>query len=219
MKLTIFIGSPKGEKSNSKTFMNYFIKGFMVKEGNACDVIFIKNLENLESAVQSFKKAERVLVAFPLYLDSMPAMVKSFIESLAPLCKDQDNPDIGFMLQQGFREALHSRYLERYLKKLAIRLRCEYLGTVINPSKRRFRKFYLYLLGKKFGVTGRLDSGFIRRISKPERFSKMGLLFFNFFSKRAIARSFNKILELNNAFEKRFDRPYENFTRRNRIVS
>ena len=43
----------------------------------------------------------------------------------------EGNPPVGFVVQSGFPEGLHSRYVERYLEKLAARLGSPYLGTIV----------------------------------------------------------------------------------------
>jgi len=131
MKLTIFNGSPRGKCSNTRSILEPFIDGFMSTEGNSYELAYLIHFELRDEQVALFKNASHVLLAFPLYTDAMPFVVKSFIESLEPLCGEKCNPDIGFIVQSGFPETRHSRYLERYLGKLASRLNCRYKGTVI----------------------------------------------------------------------------------------
>jgi hypothetical protein len=131
MKLTIFNGSPRGNTSNTRLILDAFIEGFMSTEGNSYELSYLIHTEKREEQVAMFRNAEHLLLAFPLYTDAMPFPVKSFIESLEPLCNEASNPDIGFIVQSGFPETVHSRYLERYLGKLALRLKCGYKGSVI----------------------------------------------------------------------------------------
>jgi hypothetical protein len=67
--------------------------------------------------VQAFTEAETVLIAHPLYTDAMPVIVKDFIEQLKPFVGRESNPTLGFILQSGFVEAAHSRYVVRYWQK------------------------------------------------------------------------------------------------------
>jgi len=83
-----------------------------------------------KDAVKLFKESDYILLAFPLYSYSMPAGVKEFIEELGPLCGGGVNKKIGFLVQFGFREAIHARALEKYLEKFTMLLKCEYLGTI-----------------------------------------------------------------------------------------
>jgi hypothetical protein len=131
MKLTIFNGSPRGNTSNTRLILDAFIEGFMSSQGNSYELSYLIHTEKREEQVEMFRNAKHVLLAFPLYFDAMPFPVKSFIESLEPLCNETSNPSILFIVQSGFPETVHSRYLERYLAKLALRLKCRYKGTVI----------------------------------------------------------------------------------------
>lgn len=215
MRLTVFNGSPRDKGSNTRLLLDSFINGFMATEGNTHELVYLNCVKDGDKFVNSFRGAEQILLAFPLYTDAMPAMVKTFIESLEPLCGREGNPGIGFVVQGGFFESVHSRYVERYLEKLASRLGCRYMGTVIKggcegmgarPSwmtKKLFRSFYE--LGKAFGETGEFDEQIVRKLAQPVRMSKFKLLLvriglLNFY--------WNSMLKKNNAFAKRFDKPY-----------
>ena len=132
MKLAVFNGSPRGKDSNTKVLLEHFINGFMKTDGNTYEVAYLIRVKDRGSFINLFQEAEQVLLAFPLYDDAMPAIVKTFIESLEPLCRREGNPDIGFIVQSGFPEAIHSRYVERYLAKLAARLGW---GLVPDPGR------------------------------------------------------------------------------------
>jgi hypothetical protein len=187
----------------------------MTNDGNSYELAYLVRVKDRESFIKLFKEAEHVLLAFPLYFDAMPAVVKTFIESLEPLCRRKGNPDIGFIVQSGFPESIHSRYVERYLEKLAKRLGCKYKGTVIRGgvegiratpdrmNRQLFKSFYE--LGKAFGETGEFDKQIVFKLAQPERLTK-----FYFWIIRLVTHKlyWDKILKENNAFEKRFARPY-----------
>jgi hypothetical protein len=215
MKLTVFNGSPRGKSSNTRVFMEHFLNGFTATEGNTYEIAYLNDAKDGDKFVRLFQEAEHVILASPLYTDAMPAAVKDFIESLEPLCHRENNPDIGFMVQSGFPEPEHSRYLERYYVKLAKRLGCRYKGTIIRGSggsargmpalmNRRLFKA-LYKLGEAFGKTGEFDKKIVADLAKPERCSKL-----QFWIMRTIGPKmmWDPMLKKNNAYEKRFDRPY-----------
>ncbi len=131
MRLTVFNGSPRGTGSNTKVYLEHFLSGFTEAEGNTYELAYLNRVKRQDEFVKMFREAEQVLLAFPLYTDAMPAMVKTFIESLEPLCGREGNPPIGFMVQCGFPEAIHIRFLEKYLEKLARRLGSTYVGTIV----------------------------------------------------------------------------------------
>jgi hypothetical protein len=215
MKLTVFNGSPRGKGSNTKVLMEHFTNGFMETGGNTYELAYLVRLKDRESFIKLFQEAEQVLLAFPLYADAMPAVVKTFIESLEPLCGREGNPDIGFVVQSGFPEPNHSRYVERYLEKLAKRLGCSYKGTVIKGgvegiratpdrmNRKLFKSFYE--LGKAFGETGEFDRQIVFELGQPERLSKF---YFRIIRLMTHKLYWDKVLKKNNAFEKRFAKPY-----------
>jgi len=215
MKLTVFNGSPRGKSSNTRVLMDHFLNGFMATEGNTYEIAYLNDVKDKDTFVRLFQEAEHVILASPLYTDAMPAVVKTFIESLEPLCQRENNPDIGFVVQSGFPEPEHSRYLERYYVKLAKRLGCRYKGTVIRDGGESIRAtpelmnrgLYksFYKIGEAFGKTDEFDKKIIASLAKPERYSRL-----RFWIMRAIGHQmyWNAMLKKNNAYEKRFDRPY-----------
>ncbi len=104
----------------------------------------------------------------PLYTDSMPALVAEFIEALEPLVGREGNPRVGFLVQSGFSEALHSRGLERYLAKLAARLGSPYAGTIVKGGGESLQAMpdealrglfaRLQSLGEQLARDGRFDA-------------------------------------------------------------
>jgi len=215
MKLTVFNGSPRGKNSNTGILLEHFLKGFMTTEGNTYESAYLVCVKESADFLKLFQEAEQVLLAFPLYTDAMPAIVKTFIESLEPLCGGKGNPDIGFIVQGGLPEATHSRYVERYLDKLSARLGCKYKGTVTRggvegvqgqPSlmtRKLFKSFYE--LGKAFGQTGEFDEQMIRNLAQPERLSRFRFWIFRLAGHHLY---WNPMLKKNKAFEKRFAKPY-----------
>ena len=215
MKLTVFNGSPRGKGSNTKILLKHFLNGFTTTEGNSCELAYLVRVKDGKEFIKLFQEAEQVLLAFPLYTDAMPAIVKTFIESLEPSCGRKGNPDIGFIVQCGFPEATHPRYVERYLEKLAARLGCKYKGTVIRGgaeiirstpawmNKNLFKSFYK--LGKTFGQTAQFDEQIVCKLAQPERLSRVKFWVFRLVGHNLY---WNPMLRKNKAFEKRFAKPY-----------
>ena len=219
MKLTVFNGSPRGKRSNTTILLEHFLKGFMETEGNSYKLKYIVNNKNEKKLIEIFKDANNIILAFPLYTDCMPGIVKSFIDSLKPLCKNKDNSSIGFIVQSGFPETYHSRFVERYLEKLAKRLKCQYIGCILKGgiegtrmmppfmTKKIFNSFYE--LGKAYGKSGKFDQTLLDRLAKPEHLSALMRLFYNFGRLFGMVNVYwDKQLKDNDAFEKRFDKPY-----------
>jgi multimeric flavodoxin WrbA len=215
MKLALFNGSPRGKTSNTRVLMDHFLNGFMKTRDNTYEVAYLKDTENKDTFVKLFREAEYVILASPLYTDAMSSLMKDFIESLEPLCKREGNPDIGFMVQSGFPEPEHCRYLERYYLKLAKRLGCRYMGTIIRgtgemvkaapPMMNRGVYKSFHKLGEAFGRTGEFDRKKLTNLARPERCSKLRYHILRTLVHRMY---WDVLLKKNNAFEKRFDKPY-----------
>jgi hypothetical protein len=140
-----------------------FLEGFG-GEGKIHHLVF---RNDLEEQVEAFRKADCIWLGFPLYTDGMTGLVKTFLEALEPLKGKSDNAPIGFLVQSGFPEALHSRYVERYLVRLAELLGSPYLGTIVKgngegtrlmPETMNRRLFEnLIVLGRELAENGCLD--------------------------------------------------------------
>jgi len=214
-RLTLFNGSPRGKRGNTPIFLNEFAQGF----GGTNEMHHLIQVNHTAQFVQAFAEAECAWIGFPLYTDAMPGMVKHFIEGLEPLVGRAKNPPVGFLIQSGFPEGLHSRYVERYLEKLAARLGSPYLGTIVKgngegvrqmpPEANRDLFVGLQSLGGGLARDGRLDPEVLARIARPERFPSYAGPFFRIFLRLPIAHSyFDGMLKKNGAYGQRFARPF-----------
>lgn len=224
MRLTVFNCSPRGKTSNTRILLEHFSDGFTTTNGNSCEIAYLNPSKSDDELVRIFQKAEHVLLAFPLYTDAMPGRVKAFIESLEHLCGAPNNPKLAFLLQSGLPEAHHSRYLERYLEKLAQRLGCVYTGTIVKggiegiqkkPSLMNRKTLQSFReLGINFGKTGMFDERLMARLANPEKLSVLqpvlsSLWWFMVKEKSGLNGLYWNIqLKKNGSFEKRFARPY-----------
>ena len=116
MRLICFNGSPRGIHSNTRLILNYFNAGLR-KGGYAEAEFYYLNRENCrDKNIKLLQAGTHIIIALPLYVDSMPSKVKRFFEDMAPLRGKLKDKHIGFIVQSGFPEPLHSRYIEKYLE-------------------------------------------------------------------------------------------------------
>jgi len=213
-RLTLFNGSPRGRRGNTPILLEQFGIGF----GGESSMHHLVRMKQTSEFVEAFANAECAVIGFPLYTDAMPAVVKYFIEALEPLAGRRDNPPLGFLVQSGFPEGLHMRYVERYLERLAERLGSSYLGTIVKgggegirimPPRANFGLFAnLKALGTGLQKEGRLYPHILKQIAIPERFPTLLGPFFRVFLRLPIAHSyFDGMLKKNEVYERRFDRP------------
>jgi len=220
MKLTVFNGSPRGPRSNSTILMTHFLDGLNASGRHETDIVYLVRIRQIDDHVRAFRKAENAVLVFPLYTDAMPGIVKTFIEALSPLAGGRGNPRLGFVVQSGFPEPHHSRFVERYLEKLARRLTCIHTGTVVRGgvegiqkmppwmTRRLFQRFYD--LGVAYGETGVFSPVLIQELVPRERLSPAVRLLYRAGGALGLTNGYwNGQLKANRAFKDRFARPYE----------
>lgn len=217
MKLMLCNGSPRGKTGNTAILLKHFSGGFAASGGeNEFEIAFLNRVADHADVAARCRKAGAVIIAFPLYADSMPAVVKDFIETLGP---GDSFPPLGFIVQSGFPEAVHSRAVERYLEKLARRLGARYIGTVVRggvegiqvmPPLMTRRLFMAFrALGRHFAVTREFHPRIVKSLAGRERFSIIGRLVFRMMRITGIAHYYwNSMLKRHGAYARRFDRPY-----------
>jgi NAD(P)H-dependent FMN reductase len=216
MQLAIINGSPRYKNSNSAILVQQFLKGF--QSNSVTTLSYLSGAENRKKAVADFASSDTVLIIFPLYTDCMPGIVKEFFEDLIKI-ESIGQKKIGFIVQSGFPESIHSIALERYLEKLTKRLGHIYLGTVIKGgvegikimppgmTKKLFSQFEQ--LGRYFAEFQNFDPQIMKQLRNPYRLSPLRIMFFKLMSKTGLTNYYwNMNLKKNNAFEKRFDKPF-----------
>jgi hypothetical protein len=191
--------------------------------GQAPEVLHLAHRAEFERAVEAFARADMVLIGMPLYTDSMPAIVKAYIEALASrvaVARDGGaKPALGFLVQSGFPEALHSRPLERYLEKLARRLGSPYAGTIVRPGGESLQvmpdkaneKLWARLrtLGGQLARNGRFGQTELKAVASVERFSALTAALVSAACRLPVMQHYwNSQLKKNGAWERRFAAPY-----------
>lgn len=215
MQLMFINASPRGTKSNTGRLLDHFIRGFLETPGNACEVEYlVKHRKNLSLLTEKFRRAENVIIGFPLYFDAMPGSVKEFLEALAPLTGQTNLPALGFMIQCGFPETAHNRFVARYCEKFTRRIGCRQLSSILKggcegldfqPPQLTQKSFELLnLLGADFGHTGKIDEELLAKLARPEHLTAQNLAQVIPFVNQAL---WDSQLENNGVLDRSFDRP------------
>jgi len=221
--LVLLNGSPRGERSNSMKMLAWVAEGWQRGGGAPPEVLYLARRAQFQRAIEAFASAHTVLLGMPLYTDAMPALVKSYIEALAPRVAaartGAANPALAFLVQSGFPEALHSRPLERYLEKLACRLGSPYAGTIVrggagalqatpDDANKKLRA-RLRTLGEQLAREGHFDNEELKVIAGVERLSPFTAVVTGWIFKLPVTQfHWNRDLRKNGAWERRFAAPY-----------
>lgn len=220
MRLLVLDGSPRGPKSNTSLLLRPFLAGFAAAGGEAAGPLHLVRPAHADDAIRAFPDAEAVLLGFPLYVDAPPAPAVAFVQRLAPFMGRPRNPAMLFLVQNGFAESLHMRPIERWLEKLARRLRAPYLGTILKPGAEGMRDRPPFMeartlrrleaLGRTLASEGQLDGRLVAALARPERLGAglLGPLRLSL-GRRVSAWWWDQQLEANGALALRDARPYE----------
>jgi hypothetical protein len=221
--LVLLNGSPRGERSNSMKMLKRVAEGWVRSGGAQPEVLHLVRRAQFQLAVEAFAGADVVLLGMPLYTDAMPALVKAYIEALTPRVEAARsggaNPTLAFLVQSGFPEAAHSRPLERYLKKLALRMGSHYAGTIVRGGGESLqampdqanRKLWARLgtLGEQLARNGRFGAAELKAVAGTERLSRFGVMIASVACRLPVFQFYwNGTLKKNGAWERRFAAPY-----------
>jgi multimeric flavodoxin WrbA len=210
-KLVIYNGSPRRTVSNSSLILNKVAEVL----GNKVEIRDLKRKEQWTEWAEAFKNEQHVMFFMPLYVHAMPSHVMAFIEKL-----QASQGELSFFVQSGFPESSQSNYLKPYFELLAHRLNRVYLGTAIkggmeslhmSPAKTQEAMIKPIVDAIANLVNeGKFNPLDIRQLAIPIRFGKAMGVIFNVLAKVGVVNHFlwDQQLKANNAYEKRFDRPY-----------
>lgn len=214
MKLAIVNGSPRGTHGNSKKITDWITRNTINQPEVTINEYYLAHHKEHELYITQLKDSQYILFIFPLYVDSMPAVVKAFFEKLAQQKESFKGKSVAFILHSGFPEALHSRLLERYVKYFSTKIMemtCH--GVVIMGGSEAIQFAPEDMFRKKISAYGCILTSILNKtnftqadlnvLSKPEKLSPASRLMIPMSNIH-----WNRQLKKNNAFKKRFDQPY-----------
>ena len=156
--LVIINGSPRVAKfSNTDKIIHSFVKG-LEGTGITWELHNLSNRKEWDAAREAFLTHERILIAFPLYVECIPGLMLEFLGTLSSERKQA--AQLSFLLHGGMDEGNEFRFCERILQGLPEQLGCSYGGTLIK--------------GGSFGIRTREDAVKAKIVAPYE---KMGRIF------------------------------------------
>lgn len=134
-KVLLLHGSPKGEKGASANIAHYVIDGMSERGGDVTSIGIYRSLDKQETfdrLVRAFDEADSVVLAFPLYIDTLPAGV---CEALTRLYRGKERMSekrrkLLAICNCGFPESRQCRSALRSCQFFAERMGMEFWGSV-----------------------------------------------------------------------------------------
>ena len=216
MHLVIISGAARPQsKSNTAKVIAAFQKGFE-ENGNTTEARYLSDLKQWKYAAEAFERYDRILIAFPLYVENIPGILLEFLSGLAP--KQTPGTKLAFLIQGGFPEASQSRCCEAFLEKLPAQLGCDYAGTLIKgdmfgtslvDEKNREKMLAPFTqMGRTFAQIGCFEKSAVDAFAGPEYMPEKQIRMYNLFG-RHISRFFmGRIAKKLGCKEKLDARPY-----------
>ena len=202
MHVLIINGSPRvKEYSNTDKILEKFIKG-MCENGTTYEQFEVSDLKQWEKIREAYYNNSKILIALPLYVECIPGLLLEFLETLKP---KNDGTGMAFILQSGFAEGIQLRCGEAYLKILAQKLGCEYLGTLVKgdnfsirffEGKQRDKVTDPYTeMGREYSINGDFRPEACKRFTGPEIFPAHIRFIVGLLQKILAPKMFKKIAE------------------------
>ena len=217
MHFVIISGATRPQsKSNTAKVIAAFQRG-VEENGNTTEVWYLSDRRQRKRAAQAFTQNDRILIAFPLYVENIPGILLEFLPGLTP--KKTPGTKLAFLIQGGFPEASQSRCCEAFLETLPAQLGCDYAGTLIKgdmfgtslvDEKNREKMLAPFTqMGRTFAQTGCFEKSAVDAFAGPEYMPEKQIRMYNLFG-RHISRFFmGRIAKKLGCKEKLDARPYE----------
>lgn len=200
MHVLIINGSPRVKKySNTNYILVRFTEGLR-ENGASFEQYEISDRGSWDQIRQAFDRNTVILIALPLYVECIPGLLMEFLETLTP---KSDGSKMAFLLQGGFMEGVQLRCGEAYLKILAGKLGCAYMGTLVKGDNFMIRFFEgewrekvtgpYADMGREYAVNGDFNSKACKKFTGHEKFPLPVRIYVGHILKTQAAKGFEQI--------------------------
>ena len=200
MHVLIINGSPRVKKySNTNYILVKFTEGLR-ENGATFEQYEISDRGSWDQIRQAFDRNTVILIALPLYVECIPGLLMEFLETLTP---KSDGSKMAFLLQGGFMEGVQLRCGEAYLKILAGKLGCAYMGTLVKGDNFMIRFFEgewrekvtdpYADMGREYAVNGDFNSKACKKFTGHEKFPLPVRIYVGHILKTQAAKGFEQI--------------------------
>lgn len=222
MKHVLINASPRGTSSNSRVLLEQLAIGIanessLSGEAPELEIRDLRKERRFEGLSSALIESDILCIAFPLYADFVPGILKEWLEDLG---RDAlKGKKLLWIIHCGFPDSIHLELCERYLIKVTGRLGAQQLGIVkkagsegirLMPAKMNAKLFSsLHEIGKSIATGGKPDPNTIKRLARPRKLGRLTILIMRMVLPLGILNIYwIGRLRAHGAFSRRFDRPY-----------
>jgi NAD(P)H-dependent FMN reductase len=221
MKRLALNGSPRGHKSNSSVILAWIGEGLARAGADKPETLFLNRTGDHDAQRRAFLTADEILLVFPLYTDSVPGIVKSFLDPLAGVDRKRlAGKRFAFVVHSGFPESIQSAAVVAWLTRLCSRLGLTLVGGAIKGGSEGYRMMppamtkkvhgLFTRLGESLAIDGRFDEQTVTRLARPRRLNLFTRIVYRLLTPTGLPNFYwNMMLKKHGAWQRRFDRPYE----------
>lgn len=218
----VYNGSPRGKSGNSHKIARQIVEG-LKRSGVPETDIELRHLVEKDKHLawaEDYCHHSHHLFVLPLYVHSMPGIVKQFFDKLPLISATAPiKPQMSFFVQSGFSGGYQSYYLRAILARLPKHLNGLYGGTVVRAGMEALQvqpeeangKLYakLQALGKAYVEEGQLQNSAAEALeSKPFISAGIKVLYYLLKPTGLLNFYWDYRLKQNGALKKSFDKPY-----------
>lgn len=221
MKRLFINGSPRGKESNSRLILSWIAEGMALSGvGEEIETIDLARTGELDTQIDALLAADEIVWVMPLYTDSMPALDKRFIDSLADVPADRlRRKRVAFVVQSGFPENIQGETLGLYLSRLSKRCGWTDMGVLVKGGiegirimppgmTAKTRKLFMEM-GSSIVSNGVVEPAIIQKAVKPYTLGFGMRLLFALLKPTGLTNMYwDMNLKQHGAYKRRFDAPY-----------
>lgn len=200
MHVLIINGSPRVKKYSNTNYILVKFTESLRENGASFEQYEISDRGSWDQIRQAFDRNTVILIALPLYVECIPGLLMEFLETLTP---KSDGSKMAFLLQGGFMEGVQLRCGEAYLKILAGKLGCAYMGTLVKGDNFMIRFFEgewrekvtdpYADMGREYAVNGDFNSKACKKFTGHEKFPLPVRIYVGHILKTQAAKGFEQI--------------------------
>ena len=200
MHVLIINGSPRVKKYSNTNYILEKVTEGLRENGATFEQYEISDRGSWDQIRQAFDRDTVILIALPLYVECIPGLLMEFLETLTP---KSDGSKMAFLLQGGFMEGVQLRCGEAYLKILAGKLGCAYMGTLVKGDNFMIRFFEgewrekvtdpYADMGREYAVNGDFNSKACKKFTGHEKFPLPLRIYVGHILKTQAAKGFEQI--------------------------